>query len=236
MTPGHTRGQHGPGSAAQPPPCAPACSLSFPHKPFRLAGPAESAPERPTPRLIHLGPGQGLKRSEPRGSLRRDPTPGGSPGGRPTRPPLVPLGHSWWPGASGLSAGSWVGRASPATSHRDHRVSASTSQECRGDGVTDCLRLRPSCTAQAASPGASTMSAAPPPPLPSEPRALRRTAGTESTPVSSSHEALAPRPPPAPMRAQTRPTTLTPPRPWDPTEGERATSLAPGFQAFDNHP
>ena len=73
----------GPARPLKPPPCAPACSLSFPHEPLCLAGPVESAPARPTPRLIRLGPGQGLKGSEPRGSHRRDPNPEGHSGETP---------------------------------------------------------------------------------------------------------------------------------------------------------
>lgn len=135
MVPGRTRGQLGPHSAAQAsilsshllallPPQAPLPGLGE-------RSPTENIPPR---RLIHLGPGQGLKGSEPRGSIRRDPTADGSHRAGHTRLPLVPMGHSWWPGSSGALSRLLGGLVSPAASHQEHCESASAPQEHQGEG------------------------------------------------------------------------------------------------------
>lgn len=137
MVPGHTWGQRGPHSAAQASILSSHLLTLFPPQaPLPGLGEQSLTQNIPPRRLIHLGPGQGLKGSEPRGSLRRDPTPDGSHRGGHVRLPLVPMGHSWWPGASGALGRLLDGLVSPAASHREHRESPSAPQEHQGDGVT----------------------------------------------------------------------------------------------------
>lgn len=109
MVPGHTWGQRGPHSAAQASILSSHLLTLFPPQaPLPGLGEQSLTQNIPPRRLIHLGPGQGLKGSEPRGSLRRDPPLTAATGVAMRSCLLSPWDTAGGPGPQVLSAGSWM--------------------------------------------------------------------------------------------------------------------------------